>query len=123
MNAVEDAYTVSIQREEEILEDLRMTQHEHEPGSEAWGALLKELRERHGRQVDSNFVDVLLALLENGDVEPDRIPQVDDENLLRSARAKFTAERYRVAERRLEVAVYANIAKRCVAVRNGGDGS
>ena len=52
MSAVEDAYTLSIQREEEILEDLRLTQHEHEPGSEAWSALLKELHEQQARSAE-----------------------------------------------------------------------
>ncbi len=60
MNAVEDAYTVSIEREEEILEDLRLAQHEHEPGSEAWQALLKELREQQARSAElGHQLDVL----------------------------------------------------------------
>ena len=78
--------------------------------------LLKELRDRHGRQVDSNFVDVLLGLLEEGDAEPDRIPQASDEELLLSARAKYNAEHYDVAERRLEVAV---VCEYCEKVRCG----
>ncbi len=97
MNAVEDAYTVSIEREPEILEDLRLTQHEHEPGSEAWQALLKELREQQARTAElGHQLDVLyerrvesdpfrLALREYGDrlVEffqehrPDLFPSAD----------------------------------------------
>ena len=60
MNAVEDAYTASVAREEEILRDLRLVQHEHEPGSEAWSALLKELHEQQARTAElGHQLDVL----------------------------------------------------------------
>ena len=60
----------------------------------------------------------MLGLLEEGDGKPGRIPQASDEELLLSARAKFNAERYDVAERRLEVAV---VCEYCENVRCGSN--